>query len=745
MKKVWFILLLIGSLSLFFKDTFIKQLLPIPSDTIIGLYYPYIDYFSPIYERGYPFKNFLITDPVRQTYPWRNLVIQAEKNLTLPFWNPYSLAGTPLLANFQSSALYPLNFLFFVMPFATSWSLLVILSPLLGGLFMFLYLSHKRLNMWSCLLGGISFALSGFFVAWLEWNVLTHVLLWLPLLLLCIDNIHEGSKKSIWWVVLFVFSLSSSFFAGHLQTFFYVFLTTISYGVFQYNRAENKKYYLISLLSALGIFVLVTLPQSVPGFRFILASGRDVDPISIESQSQFIPWKHVVQFVAPDFFGNPAKGNYWGEWNYGEFIAYIGLFPLILALFAVLYRKDRETRFFGILFVISLLFSLPTFFAKIPFFLHIPFLATSQSTRLLSLACFSLSALAAFGLDHYEKEKRKLYVPLGIFIVIFLALWGFILLHQQIIPVSIDQLNIAKRNMYFPSVLLIVAVLIALIGMVIKQKKYMNIFYALIFFVTLFDLLWFGTRFTTFTPKEFLYPQTKLTFFLQKNLGDSRYMSADWRILPPNFSIMYKLQSIDGYDPLFLRRYGEFIATSEREKPDLSTPFGFYKRITPYNYKSRLIDLLGVKYVLSLFEIQSPKLTKVYEEGLTKVYENRNVLPRTFFVDKLYFMADKQRNIDTLFDQNFNERKNATIEEAVLADKKLHIGKSTIASYEANQVIVKTENSGDGFLILTDVYYPTWHVQIDGMESRVYRADYVLRGVFIPKGNHTIRFYDTIF
>jgi uncharacterized membrane protein YfhO len=108
-------------------------------------------------------------------------------------------------------------------------------------------------------------------------------------------------------------------------------------------------------------------------------------------------------------------------------------------------------------------------------------------------------------------------------------------------------------------------------------------------------------------------------------------------------------------------------------------------------------------------------------------------------------MADKQRNIDTLFDQNFNERKNATIEEAVLADKKLHIGKSTIASYEANQVIVKTENSGDGFLILTDVYYPTWHVQIDGMESRVYRADYVLRGVFIPKGNHTIRFYDTIF
>ena len=248
---------------------------------------------------------------------------------------------------------------------------------------MCIYLVNKRLNLWSCVLGGVSFALSGFFVSWLEWNVLTHVLLWLPLLLLSIDKLTESSKKNVYWVLLFIFSLSSSFFAGHLQTFFYVFLTTFGYSVFQLQIVKNKRNFLLSLLIGCSIFLLVTLPQSVPGFRFILESARDVDPISIETQSQYLPWKHLAQFIAPDFFGNPAKGNYWGEWNYGEFISYIGLFPLLFALFAIGFRRDRQTYFFTILFGLSLLFALPTFFAKLPFILHIPFLATSQSTRLL--------------------------------------------------------------------------------------------------------------------------------------------------------------------------------------------------------------------------------------------------------------------------------------------------------------------------------------------------------------------------
>ena len=127
---------------IFFWQFFLRGLLPIPADTIIGLYHPFRDLYVKDYPNGIPFKNFLITDPVRQQYPWKELVNSLEREFQLPIWNPYNFAGTPLLANFQSASFYPLNILFFIMPFATAWSLIIFLGPVLSGIFLFLYLDH---------------------------------------------------------------------------------------------------------------------------------------------------------------------------------------------------------------------------------------------------------------------------------------------------------------------------------------------------------------------------------------------------------------------------------------------------------------------------------------------------------------------------------------------------------------------------------------------------------------------------
>src|SRR6266567_610194 len=154
----------------FFRPFLLQGKLPIPSDTIVGLYHPFRDFYAKDYPRGIPYKNFLITDPVRQQYPWRFLAIEQEKAGKLPLWNPYNLSGTPLLANFQSAPFYPLNILFFVFPFSFSWSLLVFLEPLLAGVFLYCYLRRMRLSSPASLFGGISFAFSGFSVAWMEWG-----------------------------------------------------------------------------------------------------------------------------------------------------------------------------------------------------------------------------------------------------------------------------------------------------------------------------------------------------------------------------------------------------------------------------------------------------------------------------------------------------------------------------------------------------------------------------------------------
>ena len=229
MKKAISVLFIFLIVTVFFWQYFFRGLLPIPSDTIIGLYHPFRDLYAKNYPNGIPFKNFLITDPVRQQYLWRELAVSLEKKMEMPLWNPYNLAGTPLLANFQSAAFYPFNILFIIMPFADAWSLNVVLGPLLGGLFLFLYLNSLKLNRWASILGAITFSFSGFFIAWMEWGTITHTAIWLPLILLAVDKLALGKKKTIIWSLVYMVSLLSSFFAGHLQTFFYLLVFSSLY------------------------------------------------------------------------------------------------------------------------------------------------------------------------------------------------------------------------------------------------------------------------------------------------------------------------------------------------------------------------------------------------------------------------------------------------------------------------------------------------------------------------------------
>ena len=174
---------------IFFKPFFFEHKNPIPSDTIIGLYHPFRDLYAKEYPNGIPYKNFLITDPVRQQYPWRFLAIEQERSWQLPLWNPYSFAGTPLLASLQSAAFYPLNIIFSFLSFSNAWSILVLLQPILAGIFLYLYLRNLGLYRFSSLFAAITFTFCGFFISWLEWNTIGHVVLWLPLILLAIDKI----------------------------------------------------------------------------------------------------------------------------------------------------------------------------------------------------------------------------------------------------------------------------------------------------------------------------------------------------------------------------------------------------------------------------------------------------------------------------------------------------------------------------------------------------------------------------
>lgn len=763
MKKKIIAPILLVLLVLFFSyPFFLHGKLPIPSDTIIGLYHPFRDFYAKQYPNGIPYKNFLITDPVRQQYPWRWLAVSLEKSGQLPLWNPYSFAGTPLLANFQTAAFYPLNMLLFLLPFSFGWGILILLEQILAGIFLYWYLTNLRLNYYARFLGSIVYAFCGFMIAWLEWGTIGNTALWLPLILLSVDKIHNYfinenhkvlkslliNKNFYYWSITFVLSLTFSFLAGHVQTFFYLFFITVCYIVARWLQYGIQKKSLGLFLLLIICFLLLTSIQWIPTLQFILQSARNVDQLNSWQQAGwFIPWQNLVQFIAPDFFGNPATLNYWGVWNYGEFIGYIGIVPLLMALYALFYRHDKKTFFFGIFFFLSLIFSLPTIFAKMPFLMQVPFLSTSQPTRLLFITDFSLAILAAFGLDLFmnSKLKKKIFYPIIFLLILFIGMWYVVISGYKLFHLSPENFSVAKHNLYLPTLFFALTVIVIVAAIFIKEKKSTIALIIILLLLTIVDLFRFADKFIPFTSRQYLFPNTQSLSFLQSQKGQFRIMTTDSQILPPNFSIMYHLQSLDGYDPLYLQRYGELMVAIGRNKPDIHTPFGFNRIITPTFIDSRLIDLFGVKYVMSLSDLHDTKLQKVFTEGQTKVYKNTNSFPRAFLVTSIKSVSGKNEAIDTLFDSQINFHSTAIVEGWDQSMVNFSGGSAEIINYQANSVTVRTKSTGDTFLVLIDTFYPTWHVTIDGKESKMYRTDYNFRGVVISKGNHDVIFSDKLF
>lgn len=738
LKKHFALLALVIIPLVFFYPFFIQGKLPIPSDTIIGLYHPFRDLYSENYPNGIPYKNSLITDPVRQQYPWKEFAVNSLKNGKLPIWNPYEMSGKPQLANFQTGVYYPLNILLFISPFYFSWSVFILMQPLIAGIFMYLFLKNLKINTYASVLGGICFSFSGFMIAWLEWGVVGHTYIWLPLILLSIDK--GFIKKNIFWKLVYIFSLTFSFFAGHLQVFSYVFIITIIYFILRLLQVNGNRYkMLVSFIFDTILVGLITVIQWLPTLSFINLSNRAYDQ-TYQNAGWFIPWQNLAMFIAPDFFGNPTTLNYYGVWNYAEFVGYIGIPAIILALYALLFRRDKKTLFFAFLFFAALLFATPNVISKIPFQFSIPFLSTAQPTRLIGIASFALATLVALGLDLFMVKKSKIWVAsliIGIFLVLL-----FIITQYPVLFPNIQDMFVAQNNLKLPAILFLSSTVILFLIHTFKNKKVFHILVLLLISVTIFDLFRFGWKFTPFTEKSYLFPETKIISFLQKNLNNSRIAVLDDRILPPNFQTVYRIPSISGYDPLYLTNYAKLIAANERFNHSIEPPFGYNRILTPKNYNTQIFDLLSVKYVLSFSEIAHKNYRLALEEGQTKVYENLHVFPYVFFVKNVEQVGNESVLAKRLFEVDLSTT--ALVRENSLQSNYAS-GSASILEHSVTKTIIKTESEGEGFLAISEIYYPNVEITIDGDVAEIYEINLALLGIEVPSGKHTIEIIRSLF
>lgn len=585
---------------------------------------------------------------------------------------------------------------------------------------MYLFLRNRTLHPLASVFGALTWIFSGFFVVWLIWNTAVHVVVWTPLILLAIDK-WTTSKKStprfqyVWLAILF-FSLISQFYAGYPQPWLYLSILQGIYALWRiWEHKKIKQAWQIACVFFLAGILM--LPQLMATLDFSQLSNRVSDQGNLlEKPDWFIPVPQLLQLIIPDFFGNPATLNYWGIFNYTEFASFIGVIPGLFVLLAVTtWKKHREILFFGVATILALVLSTRNSISILQFQLNVPFIGSSQPSRLLVVITLSLAIMAAYGLHSFLKSPKKLFLPLILMMVLFLSIW-VVLLKPDLIGSSnlIENISVARRNTILPTLELVVSGVL-LVAILLSQKirlvkkvssKAIYITTILLVLISSFVGVRFAKKYTPFTPTEFLYPDTQTTSFLQSNIENYRYMTADRRLMAPNINLAYRIPSIEGYDPLYLADYGRLIHSIETDSyPELSKNFN--RIVTTDSVDNLIIDLLGVKYVLSLDTLESPKLSLVLEEGQTKVYENTNVYPRAFFTT----------DIQSLPPQNYDPVE--------------------ITAYSPNQVQLSYEASESGYVVLTDAWYPDWQVTTNNHETQLLNW-FGLRATIVSEGSNEI-------
>ena len=62
----------------------------------------------------------------------------------------------------------------------------------------------------------------------------------------------------------------------------------------------------------------------------------------------------------------------------------------------------------------------------------------------------------------------------------------------------------------------------------------------------------------------------------------------------------------------------------------------------------------------------------------------------------------------------------------------------TLKKYEPNELTYEVQSDKGGVIVFSEIYYPGWTATVDGTETELGRADYILRALNVKPGRHTV-------
>ena len=706
-----------------------------------------------------------------------------------PFWTNSAFGGMP---TYQLGAKYPHDYIGAIddvlrfLPRPADYLFLYFLG--FYGLMLVL-----KVDPLKAFFGALAFGLSTYLIIILGvgHNAKAHAIAYMPMVIAGFILVFQ--KKYILGGLVTLFASALEINANHFQMTYYllIFLLILSaYYSYQFLKDKNYKglLYSIGILGVAGVFAIGTNATNLlataeyADFSTRGKSELTYNPDgSTNSSSSALTYDYITEYsygiaesfnlIAPRLFGgsnNEAVGKdsnmyefmisqgvpedqatdfvsgmptYWGDQPIVAAPAYIGVVVFFLAIMALFIDKRKIKYVFLSGAAVALVLSWGKNFPLVTDFfidfvpMYNKFRAVSSIQVILEL-CFPV--LAIMGLQSFFTLDKKLQwkalyettiLGLGIFLILFFSKSMFSFsggsdayFQENYGPEFVNALKQDRMSLYSADLLrssFFIIVVSGVLWLSMKEKVAQNTAIIIVGLLMVSDLFFVDKNYVS--AKDFVRgSQVEAPF--QEKPSDAEILkdTSHYRV----FEVSGNLSSARA--SYFHKSIGGYSAVKPRRMQQL-----FDYQIA--NNNMEVLNMLDVKYV-----IQTDKTGKEFPTSNPKANGN------AWFVSQVKLVNSADEEMKAL--KGLDSKNVALVNSNDFKIKNTAFAKDNSAriileTYKPNYLKYVSNNANEGLAVFSEMYYGKgWNAYIDGKSVDHIRVDYVLRGLNIPAGKHTIEF-----
>jgi hypothetical protein len=719
----------------------------------------------------------------------------------IPQWMPHQFGGMPFVEAFHSDIFYPPTlFLKYLrvwfddkiepIDIARDVGWMLFLHIYLSGLFMYRAARQFKLGRIPALVAGASYMFAGYLVSLVApgHDGKIYVASLFPALMFFLDRSFEKERLfgRIKYFSLTGLTVGLILLTPHPQMSYFSLWALSFFAAFRLILIWVERKSIVPALVP-GLFVVYAVVvgvalsaiQMYPGIPYTQEYSPRAD--TKKGWDWATSWsmhqEEAASLIIPEFSGTStekAQTYYWGKNFFKDNSEWLGTVSLFLALIGLFfYRHRKEAWFFGGLALFAVLYGLggTTPFFWIAFTLVPKVNSMRAPAMIMFLASFSVAMLAGMGvqtlMDAREAGKKTVvskfnYLLFGYPAFLFVLAAGFSLAGKgmltlwcslfyseastELVQKGVSKLDVAYMNL--PAIqsgawlAFFFVGIAALVVWLNRQGKGGSVLILALVALPAVDGLRFDSRFVKLVePRTFnsKYAENGLTKFLAGQKERSRFLNISGPNEVKNADLpVHGIDVTVGYHGNQLRWYDDLLGG-----PNLTS---VYPR-----FNARLGNLTGTKFLIAATGNMPPPdhfgplpLQKVADlGGSLQLLRNDNSFPRVYLADQYRVIPERKAMVSEVLDGATDMRKVVLLEEEptipITADTKSS-DSAWIIDYQPETVRIGVNAARNSLLVLTDTWFNSWQVTVDGNPVKCLRAYGAFRAVEIPAGSREVRF-----